>query len=79
MTQDTITLVRASWQKVHAIAPAKGDMQSQGRKLMQMIGQGLGDDFTPPVRQAWTEVYGAVAGVMTGAASTNPIDTRSHR
>jgi hemoglobin-like flavoprotein len=92
----------------------KGDMDAQGRKLMQMIGvavanlrqleavvpaveqlgarhkaygvkdadydtvgaallwtlqQGLGDDFTPPVREAWTLVYGTLAGVMQQAAS----------
>jgi hemoglobin-like flavoprotein len=133
MNDDTVTLVRNSWHKVEAIAPAaaalfyshlftadpglrplfKGDMQQQGDKLMQMIGaavgklddlpalvpvlqglaqrhagygvqaahydtvgaallktlgEGLGDDFSPPVRAAWREVYGTIAQVMRSAA-----------
>lgn len=90
-----------------------GDMQKQGRMLMQMIGvavnsltkleaivpavqnlgrrhagygvrdehydtvaaallwtleKGLGPDFTPEVKQAWTETYLLLAGVMKDAA-----------
>ena len=90
----------------------KGDMQAQGKKLMQMIGaavgklgdidnlvpilqglgqrhggygvkpehyatvgsallatlsQGLGDEFTPEVRSAWTQVYGLITNVMLDA------------
>lgn len=92
----------------------KGDMQEQGRKLMQMIGmtvqglsvpgeimglvadlgrkhveygvidahydtvrtalmwtlgQGLGADFTPEVKMAWTEAYEFLAKVMKDAAA----------
>lgn len=133
MNEHTIALVRESWRRVDAIAPAaaalfyenlfaadpslrplfRGDMAQQGDRLMRMIGaavrglddlpalvptlqdlarrhvgygvrpvhydtvgaallktlgQGLGDAFTPPVRQAWTDVYGAIAGVMLAAA-----------
>jgi hemoglobin-like flavoprotein len=133
MNDQTVMLVRNSWQKVEAIAPAaaalfyshlfaadpglrplfKGDMQQQGDKLVQMIGaavgklddlpglvpalqglakrhagygvqaahydkvgaallqtldEGLGDEFTPPVRAAWCEVYGTIAEVMLNAA-----------
>ncbi len=91
----------------------KGDMQEQGKKLMQMIGiavanldnletvvpavqklgqrhvgygvqaadydivggallwtleQGLGDAFTPEVKQAWTNVYTVLADTMKQAA-----------
>lgn len=135
MNSHTVALVRESWKKVEAIAPAaaalfyenlfaadpglrhlfKNDMRSQGEKLMRMLGlavsklddlpallptlemlaqrhvgygvqqshyetvgaaflktleQGLATDFTPRVRQAWTEVYAIVAGVMTAAANT---------
>ncbi len=90
----------------------RGDMQAQGKKLMQMISaavgklsdldvlipilqslgqrhetygvkpahyatvgtallttleQGLGDEFTPEVRQAWTQVYGTMTNVMLDA------------
>ena len=94
----------------------KGDMQEQGRKLMQMIGmtvqglsvpgeimglvadlgrkhveygvidahydtvrtalmwtlgQGLGADFTPEVKMAWTEAYEFLSKVMKDAATEN--------
>jgi hemoglobin-like flavoprotein len=38
-----------------------------GAALLETLGQGLGDAFTPPVRAAWAEVYGVMAGVMTQA------------
>lgn len=92
----------------------KGDMKTQGQKLMQMIAaavqgldkpdtlipivqslgkrhagygvqthhydtvgaallwtleQGLGKDFTPETKSAWTETYKLVAGTMQGAAA----------
>lgn len=133
MNEQTIALVRESWRRVDAIAPAaaalfyenlfaadpslrplfRGDMAQQGDRLMRMIGaavrglddlpalvptlqdlarrhvgygvqpahyetvgaallktlgQGLADEFTPPVQQAWAEVYGAIAGLMLAAA-----------
>ncbi len=94
----------------------RGDMQAQGRKLMQMIGaavrgldnletlvpvvqqlgvrhtgygvkekdydtvgaallwtleKGLGAQFTPDVRAAWTAVYGVLANTMKDAAHSN--------
>jgi methyl-accepting chemotaxis protein len=39
-----------------------------GGALLQTLEQGLGDHFTPPVRAAWTEVYGVIAEVMLSAA-----------
>jgi methyl-accepting chemotaxis protein len=39
-----------------------------GGALLKTLGQGLGDAFTPDVEAAWTEVYGAMASVMTVAA-----------
>lgn len=106
------------YQRLFTLDPAlrpmfKGDMASQGQKLMTMIGsavagltrldqlapvvrqlgarhggygvqdshygtvgaallwtleQGLGEKFTPPVRQAWTEAYGLLAAVMQEGA-----------
>lgn len=38
--------------------------------LLWTLGAGLGDAFTDPVREAWTEAYGVLAGVMTEAAAT---------
>lgn len=39
-----------------------------GAALLWTLEQGLGSDFTPPVKAAWTETYMTVAGVMTKAA-----------
>ena len=38
--------------------------------LLWTLEQGLGPDFTPEVREAWTETYRVIAGLMTmtGAA-----------
>jgi hemoglobin-like flavoprotein len=39
-----------------------------GAALLWSLEQGLGPDFTPPVKDAWTVTYTALAGVMTKAA-----------
>ena len=39
-----------------------------GSALLWALGQGLGDDFTPPVKAAWTEAYTTLASVMKQAA-----------
>ena len=41
-----------------------------GTALLWTLEQGLGPDFSPPVKAAWTETYTTVAGVMTKAAAT---------
>jgi len=37
--------------------------------LLWTLEQGLGDGFTPEVREAWTTAYLALAGVMQQAAA----------
>ena len=44
------------------------DYDSVGTALLWTLEQGLGDDFTPEVKDAWAEVYGLVAGTMKDAA-----------
>jgi hemoglobin-like flavoprotein len=44
-----------------------------GAALLWTLEQGLGADFTPPVKDAWTETYMTVAGVMTKAAAEMPV------
>jgi hemoglobin-like flavoprotein len=39
-----------------------------GSALLATLAQGLGEDFTDPVRAAWAGVYGVMAEVMTDAA-----------
>ena len=38
-----------------------------GAALLWTLEQGIGDAFTPEVKGAWTEAYGALAGVMKAA------------
>ena len=40
-----------------------------GEALLWTLEQRLGPDFTPEVREAWTETYGLVARVMQDAAA----------
>jgi hemoglobin-like flavoprotein len=37
--------------------------------LLWTLEQGLQDKFTPEVKAAWTEAYGALSGVMKEGAS----------
>lgn len=39
-----------------------------GAALLGTLEAGLGDDFTPEVKEAWTSVYGTMSSVMIGAA-----------
>ena len=39
-----------------------------GSALLQTLEQGLGQDFTPAVKQAWTAAYALLSGVMIAAA-----------
>jgi hemoglobin-like flavoprotein len=41
---------------------------SVGQALLWTLEQGLGEAFTPPVRDAWTAAYTLVASVMKQAA-----------
>jgi hemoglobin-like flavoprotein len=43
--------------------------QPVGAALLYTLEKGLGPDFTPPVKTAWTEAYATLAGVMQTAAS----------
>jgi len=46
---------------------AVGAAQLVGAALLWTLEQGLGADFTPEVKTAWTETYVALSGVMTSA------------
>jgi hemoglobin-like flavoprotein len=43
-----------------------------GAALLWTLEQGLGADFTPPLKEAWTETYVTLAGVMRNAAAAVP-------
>ncbi|UZF92360.1 globin family protein [Bosea sp. NBC_00550] len=42
-----------------------------GAALLWTLEQGLGEGFTPAVRDAWTNAYGTLSGAMIAAASQN--------
>ena len=42
---------------------------SVGAALLWTLEQGLGEDFTPEVKQAWTDTYVTLATVMKDAAA----------
>ncbi|MDR6955284.1 nitric oxide dioxygenase [Ancylobacter sp. 3268] len=46
-----------------------------GAALIWTLEQGLGEAFTPPVRAAWTEAYGLLAGVMIEAMERGEPET----
>jgi len=43
-----------------------------GAALIWTLQQGLGEAFTPEVRQAWTTVYGALSQIMIDGMETMP-------
>ena len=42
--------------------------ESVGASLIWTLGQGLGDDFTDEVKEAWVEAYTLLSNVMISAA-----------
>ncbi|NJB83185.1 globin family protein [Wenyingzhuangia aestuarii] len=46
----------------------KSHYDTVGAALIGTLAVGLGDDFTPEVEQAWTDVYNLMASVMIDAA-----------
>lgn len=48
-----------------AYGVTKDQYATVGEALLWTLEQGLGDDFTPEVKEAWTKVYTTLAGVAT--------------
>ena len=48
-----------------------------GAALLWTLEQGLGEAFTPPVREAWTGAYGTLASVMIEAAASESPDAEA--
>ena len=44
------------------------DYDSVGASLLRTLEKGLGDEFTPEVKEAWTAAYGTLSTVMKDAA-----------
>lgn len=43
-----------------------------GQALLETLEKGLGDEFTPEVRDAWTSAYSTLSAVMIEAAAQQP-------
>jgi nitric oxide dioxygenase len=43
-----------------------------GEALIWTLEKGLGDGFTPPVKDAWVSAYTTLSSVMTEAAASVP-------
>ena len=44
-----------------------------GGSLLTALGEAAGSDWTPEAKEAWTEAFGAISGLMKkGAASSGP-------
>ncbi len=50
----------------YKVEPAHYD--SVGAALLDTLSVGLGEDFTPEVKEAWATVYGTMSSVMIGAS-----------
>jgi hemoglobin-like flavoprotein len=48
------------------------DYETVGKALMLTLEQGLGPDFTPQVREAWSATYKWLSAIMKHAAYTKP-------
>ena len=78
----TLTVVVKNLDRLEGIIPAvealgerhatyrvrRDDYGTVGAALLDTLGEGLGDEFTPEVRAAWAAAYGLLASVMIGAA-----------
>ncbi|PHV11884.1 globin family protein [Chitinimonas sp. BJB300] len=68
--QETLIPILQALAKRHAGYGVKpSHYQTVGAALIQTLEQGLGNDFTPAVKAAWVEVYGAMVGVMVSASA----------
>jgi hemoglobin-like flavoprotein len=54
----------------YGVKPA--DFDTVGAALIATLEKGLGDGFTPEVRDAWLACYAAVAAEMAGASAAPP-------
>ena len=80
----TLTVVVKSLDRLEQIVPAvqalgrrhagygvrEAHYATVGSALLWTLEQGLGEAFTPPVRDAWATAYGTLASVMIEAANT---------
>jgi hemoglobin-like flavoprotein len=65
-----IPAVQALGRRHVAYGVKEKDYETVGKALLWTLEQGLGADFTPPVREAWFATYQLLAETMKQAAYT---------
>lgn len=65
--EEILPAVKALGERHKGYGVAAAHYAPVGAALLWTLEQGLGPDFTPEVKAAWTETYTALAGVMTAA------------
>jgi len=87
----TLTVVVKSLDRLDQIVPAVQALgrrhagygvraehyETVGAALLWTLEQGLGDGFSPAVRDAWAQAYGTLASVMIDAAAADSQDTEA--
>ncbi len=63
--EEILPAVKALGQRHKGYGVTAAHYAPVGAALLWTLEQGLGPDFTPDVKAAWTETYTALAGVMT--------------
>jgi len=83
MLMQTIAVAVAGLERLDAILPAvealgrrhvgygvrEEHYESVGAALLWTLGQGLGEEFTPEVEEAWAETYWTLATIMKDAVA----------
>ena len=67
---DIVPVVRQLGVRHAAYGVKEGDYDTVATALLWTLGEGLGPEFTPQVREAWTAAYGLLALTMKEAAAT---------
>jgi hemoglobin-like flavoprotein len=70
--QAIIPAVQALGARHHGYGVRDGDYDTVGSALLWTLEQGLGSNFTPDTKMAWTATYTLLAGVMKDAAQSVP-------
>jgi hemoglobin-like flavoprotein len=71
--EELVTAVAALGRRHVHYGVKDADYESVGAALMWTLEQGLGEEFTPEVRAAWTEAYLIVSTIMRRAATREQI------
>ena len=69
---DLVPAVEALGRRHAGYGVADNHYDTVAAALLWTLGRGLGDGFTPDVRQAWTDAYTLLATVMKRAAAGQP-------